>query len=58
MRNFKSVKISNEAYKAAVSIKEQNIDRYKERGLVGVFDDLLLHRFSTTGRGSHNRKKS
>lgn len=58
MGKCKSVKISNEAYEAVLNIKNQNIDRYKERGLVGVFDDLLLHRFSTTGRGSHNRKKS
>lgn len=57
MKDCKSVKVSVQAYNQAIKLRDENPDKYKGRGLVGVFDDLLLHRFTTSGRGSFPKIK-
>lgn len=57
MKECKSVKVSVQAYNQAIKLRDENPDKYKGRGLVGVFDDLLLHRFTTSGRGSSPKIK-
>lgn len=57
MKECKSVKVSVQAYNQAIKLRDENPDKYKGRGLVGVFDNLLLHRFTTSGRGSSPKIK-
>lgn len=56
IHNAKSVKVTSEAYDAAIKIRDDNPEKYRGRGLVGVFDDLLLHRFTTPGKGKNSAK--
>lgn len=56
MKKYKSVKLSAQAYNRALQIRDADPEKYKARGLVGVFDDLLLNGFTTVGKGSYDRK--
>lgn len=49
--------MSIQAYNEAVRIRDKNPERYRGRGLIGVFDDVLLHRFTSPGRGKNRPKK-
>lgn len=56
MRDYKTVKVSRQAYDELNRIRYSDTERYRGRGLVGVVDDVLLHRFSTEGRGKSPKK--
>lgn len=51
--NYQKIKISKSAY---LFLKEKSReDRYHGRGIIGVVDDLILGKFTTTGSGRYQK---
>lgn len=50
---YQKIKVSKEAYFALKEKAKQ--DKYRGRGLIGAFDDIILGRFTTTGSGRYEK---
>lgn len=49
MNEYQKIKVSKKAYLKLKEMAKQ--DKYKGRGLIGAFDDIMLGRFTTSGSG-------
>ena len=57
VNEYQKIKVSKEAYLKLKAMARQ--DKYRGRGLIGAFDDVMLGRFTTSGSGRvENFKKS
>ena len=50
---YQKIKVSKEAYFRLKEMAKQ--DKYRGRGLIGAFDDVILGRFTTSGSGRYEK---
>lgn len=52
---YQKIKVSKEAYLKLKKMAKQ--DKYRGRGLIGAFDDVILGRFTTSGSGRYEKNQ-
>ena len=52
---YQKIKVSKAAYLELKKIASQ--DKYRGRGLIGAFDDIMLGDFTTCGSGNYHENK-
>lgn len=50
---YQKIKVSKEAYLKLKELAKK--DKYRGRGLIGAFDDIILGRFTTSGSGRYEK---
>lgn len=51
IKDYQKIKVTKKAYLRLKEIAKQ--DKYRGRGLIGAFDDLILGEFTTSGSGNY-----
>lgn len=54
-KDYQKIKVSKASYLKLKEIAKQ--DKYRGRGLIGAFDDLILGDFTTCGSGNYPENK-
>lgn len=52
---YQKIKVSKEAYLKLKQMAKK--DKYRGRGLIGAFDDVILGRFTTSGSGRYEKNQ-
>lgn len=55
VNEYQKIKVSKAAYLKLKQIAKQ--DKYRGRGLIGAFDDIILGDFTTCGSGNYHENK-